>query len=86
MTMGMLGIFALAYSGLVLFLLAGSLRKLMPPVRAALAAFLLSAAVHGVTTLLAGEHALYALAFWGLPHLLLLPALLFSARRQAGGG
>jgi hypothetical protein len=84
MTEGAVGIFALAYSGLVLFLLAGSLRKLMPPVRAAVSAFLLSSAVHGATTLMAGEHALFALAFWGLPHLLLLPLLLLSAKRQSG--
>lgn len=86
MTEGMIGIFALAYSGLVLFLLANSLRKIMPPMRAAIGAFLISSAVHGATTLMAGEHALYALAFWGLPHLLLLPVLILGARRQAGGG
>lgn len=79
-----MGVFALAYSGLVLFVLAGSLRKVLPPVRAALAAFALSAAVHGATTLMAGEHALLALAFWGIPHLLILPLLLVSARRQEG--
>jgi len=84
-TEGAIGLFALAYSGLVLFVLAASLRKLLPPVRAALAAFALSAAVHGATTLMAGEHATYALAFWGIPHLLILPLLLISARRQAGG-
>ena len=76
------GLFALAYSGLVLFLLANSLRRLMPPVRAALTAFALSAAVHGATTLMAGDQALAALAFWGIPHLLVLPLLLLSARRQ----
>jgi hypothetical protein len=76
------GIFALAYSGLVLFLLANSLRRLMPPMRAALTAFALSAAVHGATTLLAGDPALAALAFWGIPHVLILPLLLLSARRQ----
>jgi uncharacterized membrane protein len=75
-------LFAFAYSGLVLFLLAHSLRRLMPPMRAALAAFGLSAAVHGATTLMAGEHAMAALAFWGFPHLVLLPLLLFSAWRQ----
>jgi hypothetical protein len=75
-------VFALAYSGLVLFLLASSLRKLMPPMRAALTAFGLSAAVHGATTLLAGPQALPALLFWGVPHLLVLPLLLLSARRQ----
>lgn len=79
---GAVGIFALAYSGLVLFVLANSLRKLIPPMRAAIVAFLLSTAVHGATTLMAGEHALYALAFWGVPHLLLLPVLLISAWRQ----
>lgn len=83
---GAAGLFALAYSGLVLFVLANSLRRIMPPMRAALTAFALSATVHGATTLLAGEHALYALAFWGLPHLLLLPVLLLSARRQERGG
>lgn len=75
-------IFAFAYSGLVLFLLANSLRRLMPPMRAALTAFALSVAVHGATTLVAGPQAPAALAFWGIPHLLILPLLLLSARRQ----
>jgi hypothetical protein len=80
------GLFALAYSGLVLFVLASSLRRIMPPMRAAWAGFALSSAVHGATTLLIGaDHALQALAFWGIPHLLILPLLLWSARRQAGG-
>ncbi|BDG70142.1 hypothetical protein [Roseomonas fluvialis] len=76
------GIFALAYSGLVLFMLSASLRKLMPPMRAALTAFALSVTVHGATTLMAGPQAMAALAFWGIPHLLVLPLLLLSARRQ----
>jgi uncharacterized membrane protein len=83
------GLFALAYSGLVLFLLANSLRRIMPPMRAALTAFALSATVHGATTLMAGQHAMAALAFWGMPHLIVLPPLLLSARRQQraqGGG
>ncbi len=80
---GALGLFALAYSGLVLFVLAGSLKKVLPPFRAALAAFALSSAVHGATTLLMGEQALMALAFWGIPHLMILPLLLFAARRQS---
>ncbi len=75
-------IFALAYSGLVLFMLASALRKLVPPMRAALTAFALSVAVHGATTLMAGDQALAALAFWGIPHLLVLPGLLWSAWRQ----
>jgi hypothetical protein len=78
-----LALFALAYSGLVLFVLASSLRKLMPPMRAALTGFALSATVHGATTLMIEpEQQLLALAFWGIPHLLVLPALLFAARRQ----
>jgi hypothetical protein len=77
-----IGLFALAYSGLVLFVLAASLRKVYAPVRAALTAFAISAAVHLVTTAFAGEDWLLALAFWGVPHLLLLPLLLWSARRQ----
>jgi hypothetical protein len=76
------GLFALAYSGLVLFLLANSLRRLMSPMRAALTAFALSVAVHGATTLMAGDQAMAALAFWGIPHLLILPLLLLSAWRQ----
>ena len=83
MTEGIAALFALAYSGAVLFLLASSLRKLFPPMRAALTAFVLSATVHGATTLMAGEQAGLALAFWGIPHLLILPLLLLSARRQA---
>jgi len=85
MTDGLMGLFALAYSGLVLFTLASSLRKLMPPVRAALAAFALSAIVHGATTLLMGENMQLLLILWGVPHLLLLPALLWAARRQSSG-
>lgn len=83
MSVGLTGLFALAYSGLVLFALAHSLRKLFPPMRAALTAFALSATVHGATTLFAGEQGGQALAFWGVPHLLILPVLLLSARRQA---
>lgn len=79
---GALGLFALGYSGLVLFVLAASFRKLYPPRRAAWTAFLVSCAVHGATTLMAGEHAVEALAFWGIPHLLLLPLLLLAARHQ----
>ena len=86
MTIGLTSLFALAYSGLVLFALAHSLRKLFPPMRAALTAFVLSAAVHGATTLFAGEQGLAALAFWGVPHLLILPLLLLSAQRQAARG
>lgn len=78
-----LGIFALAYSGVVLFTVASSLRRLYPPVRAAVTAFFLSAGVHGATTLMAGDLAPMALAFWGVPHMLLLPVLLWSARKQA---
>ena len=76
------GLFALAYSGLVLFLVANALRKIFPPMRAALTAFALSTAVHGATTLMMGEHAAWAFAFWGIPHLLILPMLLWSASRQ----
>ena len=39
--------------------------------------------MHGATTLMAGEQAGLALAFWAIPHLLVLPLLLFAARRQA---
>ena len=83
MTEGAAGLFALAYSGLVLFVLASSLRKIYPPMRAALTAFVLSVIVHGATTLMAGEHAMLALAFWGIPHLIVLPVLLWSAWRQS---
>jgi hypothetical protein len=79
-----MGLFALAYSGLVLFVLANSLRKIFPPVRAALSGFVLSAVIHGATTLMMSEHAGLAFAFWGIPHLLILPLLLWSARRQSG--
>ncbi|MBR0671574.1 hypothetical protein [Neoroseomonas soli] len=80
---GAAALFALAYSGLVLFVLASSLRKIYPPMRAALTAFVLSVVVHGASTLMAGEHATLALAFWGIPHLILLPLLLWSARQQS---
>ncbi len=73
---------ALAYNGLVLFWLAHALRKLYPPLRAALAAFAISAAVHSATMLfLDAENRLTALLFWGVPHMLLLPLLLYSAKR-----
>lgn len=81
---GVFSIFALAYSGLVLFVLASSLRRILPPVRAAVTGFALSVAVHGATTLLLdAENQLLALAFWGLPHLLLMPLVLWVAFRQA---
>ena len=81
-----LSIFALGYSGLVLFWLAHALKKMFPPMRAALTAFALSASVHGLTMFfLETEHVLTALAFWGVPHLLLLPALLYSAWRETKG-
>lgn len=73
---------ALAYSGVVLFWLAHALRKLYPALRAALLAFAISAAVHSLTLLfLDSEQRLVALLFWGVPHILLLPLLLFSAKR-----
>jgi uncharacterized membrane protein len=82
---GAIGLFALGYSGLVLFGLAASFRRLYAPRRAAWTAFLVSCVVHGATTLMAGEHMALALAFWGIPHLLLLPLLLMAARRQEEG-
>ena len=79
-----LALFALGYSGLVLFWMAHSLQKLFPPMRAALLAFGISVGVHGVTMFfLPSEHLVTALAFWGVPHLLLLPALIYSAWRQS---
>ncbi len=78
-----LGLFALAYSGLVLFTVASSLRRLYPPVRSAVLAFVLSVTVHGATTLMMGDAATLAFFFWAVPHALILPLLLFSARRQA---
>jgi predicted MFS family arabinose efflux permease len=76
-------LFALGYSGLLLFLLAGALRRSMAPRRAALFAFGISAVVHGATTLLMDAEArLSVLLFWGIPHLLLLPLLLVAAARQ----
>lgn len=87
MPIPVLGLFALAYSGLVLFALAQALRKLYPPMRAAWTAFGLSAAVHGATPFLADpERWLPLTLFWAVPHLLLLPLLLWAARRQGSGG
>jgi hypothetical protein len=77
-----IALFALGYSGLVLFVLANALRKIYPPMRAAATAFVLSSVIHGATTLMMGEQMGWAFAFWGVPHLLILPALLWSARRQ----
>ncbi len=84
MTLPLVVLFALAYSGLVLFALASALRKVFPsPMRAALAAFALSAVVHGVTPFLADPERWVPLTlFWLVPHLLLLPLLLWAARRQ----
>jgi hypothetical protein len=76
-------LFALAYSGVLLFMLAGALRRSMAPMRAALIAFAISVAVHGLTTLLMDAEArLSLLLLWGVPHLILLPVLLFAASRQ----
>ena len=73
---------ALAYNGLVLFWLAHALRKLYPARRAAWSAFAISVAVHSATMLfLDAENRLTALLFWGVPHALLLPLLLISAKR-----
>jgi hypothetical protein len=81
------GLFALAYSGLVLFALANALRRTRPPVKAAWTAFVLSSAVHGATVFLADEERWLPLTlFWLLPHLLVLPLLLWSARKQERGG
>jgi hypothetical protein len=82
----LLAIMALGYSGLVLFWLAHALKKIWPPVRAALTGFAISVAVHSVTLLyLDSEHRLTALALWGAPHLLILPLLLWSAWKQEKG-
>jgi hypothetical protein len=77
---------ALAYNGAILFWLAHALRKLYPPMRAALTAFAISVAVHSATLLfLDAENRLVALLFWGVPHMLLLPILIYSARRANQG-
>jgi hypothetical protein len=76
-------LFALAYSGLLLFMLAGALRRSMAPMRAAVVAFGVSAIVHGATTLLMDAEAqVSVLLFWGVPHLILLPLLLIAAAKQ----
>ena len=80
----LLGLLALAYSGLVLFGLANAFRKLYPPPRAALTGFGLSALVHGGTVFAAEQERWLPLTlFWLVPHLLWLPVLLLAARRQA---
>lgn len=87
MTGFLVGLLALGYSGLVLFWVAHSLKKIMRPLRAALAAFAISCTVHGVTLLmLEPEQVLTALSLWGVPHLLLLPALLWSGWKQEREG
>jgi hypothetical protein len=87
MNLPALGLFALAYSGLVLFMLAQALRKLYPPMRAAWTAFAISAAVHGATPFLLAdaERWLPLTLFWMVPHLLMLPMLLWVARKQERG-
>ncbi len=78
-----LAVLALSYSGLVLFWLAHTLRKLFPPLRAALTAFAISASVHGVTLVaVPPEHVGFAAGLVFIPHLLILPLLLWSARRS----
>jgi len=80
----LLAVLALAYCAAVLFALTGAFRKLYPPRRAALTAWAVSAIVHGATALLADpERWLPLTLFWLGPHLLLLPALLIVASRQA---
>ena len=84
MRVALLGLFALGYSGLVLFALTAALRKAFPPLRAAWTAFALSASVHGASVFLADEERWLPLTlFWLVPHLLWLPVLLLVARRQA---
>ncbi len=84
MTEALIALFALAYSGTVLFALAGALRKRMAPRRAALAALGLSAAVHAVTLFFApADQRGFFLAFWAVPHLLLAPVLILAARRSS---
>jgi Na+/melibiose symporter-like transporter len=84
MTEALIALFALAYSGTVLFALAGALRKRMPPRRAALTALGLSAAVHAVTLFFApADQRGFFLAFWAIPHLLLAVPLLWLAGRRA---
>jgi uncharacterized membrane protein len=79
----LVALFALGYSGLVLFWLAHALRKLYPAMRAALMAFGISAGVHAVTMLFVpAEHVTQALFFWAVPHVLLLPLLLWTAKRH----
>jgi hypothetical protein len=83
MAAALVALFALAYSGVVLFALAHALRRLYPPMRAAWTAFALSAVVHGATPFLADpERWLPLTLFWLGPHLLVLPLLLLVARRQ----
>jgi len=80
----LLAVLALAYCAVVLFALSNAFRKLYPPRRAALTAWAVSAIVHGATAMLADrERWLPLTMFWLGPHLLLLPALLFVASRQA---
>ena len=87
MNMLLLALLALAYSGLVLFALAQALRKIWPPLRAALSAFAISVAVHASTLLFfEPDQVPTALALWGVPHLLILPLLLWSAWKQGKGG
>jgi hypothetical protein len=87
MNLPALGLFALAYSGLVLFMLAQALRKLYPPMRAAWTALGISAVVHGATPFLLAdsEQWLSLTLFWLVPHLLMLPMLLWVARKQERG-
>lgn len=81
MTEAAFALFALAYSATVLFALAGALRKRLEPRRAAWTALGISTVVHASTLYaVPHEHRALALAFWGVPHLLLAPVLLWASR------
>lgn len=84
MTEALIALFALAYSGTVLFALTGALRRRMEPRRAAFIALGLSAAVHTVTLFFApADQRAFFLAFWAVPHLVLAPVLIIAARRTS---
>jgi len=80
-----IALFALAYSGTVLFALTGALRKRLEPRRAAVTALLISSAVHlGTLYAAPDDQRGYFFAFWAVPHLLIAPVLIWLARRSGG--
>ncbi|MCO6416382.1 hypothetical protein JYK14_09400 [Siccirubricoccus sp. KC 17139] len=83
MTLALLALLALSWTGLSLALLAMLFRRMMPPRQAAWRAFGIGLVVNGLSAWYAAPGEPFAaLALILLCHLLLLPPLLLAARRE----